>query len=83
MLIQCLDACMHTTIPTTAMWWGQGGKPPSIMNFSVRIFICKYCLLAFYPCTQSAQLSIRPYEEHVWMPRSYRLILVAVIFYIS
>ena len=56
----------------------------SIMNFSGRILIGKHCSHYFYPlCSVCAGLVSDFTKSKYGMPRSYCLVLVAVIFFIS
>ena len=92
MLVQCLNACMHTTIPTTMTWWGQGGKPskspPSVSwisqgeSSSVNTVLILSSILV--PLISVCTGLVSDFMKNKYgMPRSYCLILVAVMFFIS
>ena len=91
MLVQCLNACMRITIPTTMTWWGQGGKPPrsplSVSwislgeSSSVNIVLI---LSIFVPLISICAGLVSDFTKNKYgMPRSYCLTLVAVLFFIS
>jgi MFS family permease len=58
----------------------------SIMNFSGRIFIGKYCSNSSHPCTLISVCTglVSDFTKNKYgMPRSYCLVLVAVMFFVS
>ena len=84
---------MHSTIPTTMTWWDQGGKPPRFPpsvswvsqgeSSSVNYFLSILVLSAPLISVLSTGLFSDFTKNKFGMPRSYCLILVAVMFFIS
>ena len=85
---QCLYAYNNTNYDDVvgSEWQAAQVSTISIMNFSGRIFIGKFCSHPFHPCTLIAVYLglISDFTKNKYgMPRSYCLILVAVMFFIS
>ena len=91
MLVQCLNACMRTTIPTTMTWWGQDGRPlrspPSVSWVSQGEFSLVNVVLILsilVPLISICSGLVSDFTKNKYgMPRSYCLVLVAVMFFSS
>ena len=91
MLVQCPNACMHTTIPTMMTWWVQGGKPlrfpPSVSwisrgeSSSVNDVLIHSIFVSLISVSTGLVSDFT--KNKYGMPRSYCLALISVMFFIS